>query len=558
MWYRKLSIGRKGKRYIRHLLTAIVVVFLGLGAVKATDLFRSISANIRTYNNVVKNLLAEYVDDIDSQELITSSIEGMLKDLDPYTVFIREEDQVSVNMLTRGKYGGVGIRLGVRDDILTVIAPMEGTPAYRAGVRPGDKIIAIDSVSTLEYTTEKAAEMIRGKPGTQVTLTFRRLGEDEPLEITLVREEIKVNDMPYHGVDDGIGYIKVTRFSRDTAKQFRRAVYELQEQGMDGLVLDLRHNPGGLLRDAVAMVDAMVEPGVDIVETRGRSPKASGKHRSNREPVLGTEVPLVILVDAGSASASEIVAGAIQDLDRGVILGERTFGKGLVQSIFPLGKNTSIKMTTAKYYIPSGRLIQKEDYHHNGMLTDGLDKRDSLFVTRSGRIVKGGGGIMPDIEIAPEFLPPLTRRARVHFFSFATQNQAEYDLSLPVTITAAIMEDFRAYLATKNVEATFPGEKDLKTFEAGLDTLESFEGQVDLAELKTYYEQKRRTAFDDESEDIRRELRLEFATLIGGWGERIHSSLADDPAYQRATEILRNPIAYREILEPGDETALVK
>ncbi|MCH7521166.1 MAG: S41 family peptidase [Candidatus Marinimicrobia bacterium] len=558
MWYKELSLGRRVKRHIRQLLTVIVVLFLGLGAVKATDLFRSISANIRTYNNVVKNLLAEYVDDIDSQELITASIEGMLRDLDPYTVFIREKDQMSVNMLTHGKYGGVGIRLGVRDDILTVIAPMEGTPAFRAGVRPGDKIIAIDSVDTREYTTEKAAEMIRGKPGTQVILTFQRLGEDEPLDITLIREEIKVNDMPYYGVDDGVGYIKINRFSRDTAKQFRRAVAELQEQGIDGLILDLRHNPGGLLRDAVAMVDAMVEPGVDIVETRGRSPKATGKHRSNREPVLDLEIPVVILVDAGSASASEIVAGAIQDLDRGVILGERTFGKGLVQSIFPLGKNTSIKMTTAKYYIPSGRLIQKEDYHHNGALTDGLDKRDSLFVTRNGRIVKGGGGILPDIEVISEFLPPLTRRARAHFFSFATQNQNEYDLTLPVIITDAIMEDLRTYLATKDIEVTFPGEKDLKTFEAGLDTLESFEGQVDLTDLKAYYEQKRLTAFDDESESIRRELRLEFATLIGGWGERIHASLVDDQAYQRATEILHNPSVYHEILQPVDATALVK
>ncbi|MFC1543582.1 S41 family peptidase, partial [Candidatus Neomarinimicrobiota bacterium] len=435
-------------KHYRILVVTAVVILFGIGVVAATDLFRSVSTNLRTYNNVVNHLLSEYVDEIDSEELISASILGMLTDLDPYTVFIREEGQSTVNMLTQGKYGGVGIRLGVRNDTLTVIAPMEDTPAYRAGVRPGDIIIKIDNENASKMRSDEAGQKIRGRPGTKITLTFKRYGEENPLDITLVREEIDINDMPYYGVSDGIGYIRITRFSKDTAQDFRNAVKELLDEGIKGLVVDLRDNPGGLLQDAVVMVDALVEPGLLIVETRGRIKKMTQKYISENTPTLDRDTPLVILVNQGSASASEIVAGAVQDLDRGVILGERSFGKGLVQSIFQVGQNTSLKLTTAKYYIPSGRLIQKEDYLGNGVLTDGLDKRDSLFVTSSGRIVQGGGGIMPDVELAPLPLSPLTSRlwSRSLFFAFATHNQDNYSLSLPVTISDAIMDDFRQFV----------------------------------------------------------------------------------------------------------------
>ena len=544
------------KRY--HLLiTAALVVVFGLGVVAAADLFRSISTNLRTYNNVVKHLLSEYVDEIDSDELISTSIRGMLDGLDPYTVFIQEEAQSSVGILTRGKYGGVGIRLGVRNDTLTVIAPMEGTPAYRAGVRPGDKIIKIDHESSLDIRTDEAARKIRGKPGTKVTLTFKRYGEKDPLDITLIREEINVNDMPYYGVDGGIGFIRITRFSLDTAKEFRNAVKELHGQGIDGLVVDLRDNPGGLLQDAAVMVDALVEPGLLIVETRGRTKKMTHKYRSENVPALDPETPLVILVNQGSASASEIVAGAIQDLDRGVIVGEPTFGKGLVQTIFQVGKNTSLKLTTAKYYIPSGRLIQKEDYLGNGVLTDGLDKRDSLFVTRGGRAVHGGGGILPDVELDSPSLQPLVSRlwSRTLFFTFATQHRNKYDLSAPVTISDEIMEDFRQFIAADSVKVFFPGEREMESFAANLEKLESFDGKVDLSELKAYYQARAATAFDDEHEQIKRLLRLEFAGIIGGMGESIRSALQDDPGYLRAVEILQSPLAYQRILQPDGQTA---
>ena len=541
------------RRFI--LLAMLAVIVAGTSSVLATDFFRSISNNIRTYNSVVKNLLAEYVDDIDSEELIDASIEGMLRNLDPYTVFIHEEDQSAVTMLTKGKYGGVGIRLGVREGTLTVISPMEGTPAQRAGVRPGDKIIKIDSISTEDLNTDNAARKIRGKPGTRVILTFERIGEHEPFPVELTREEIKINDLPYYGVQDGIGYIRLTRFSRATSKQFSDALEDLIKQGLTGLVLDLRDNPGGLLRDAVSMVDALVEPGVSIVETRGRTKKAMRNHTSRNEPVLPAAMPVTVLVSGGSASASEIVAGAIQDLDRGVIIGDRTFGKGLVQSIFPLNNNKSIKMTTAKYYIPSGRLIQKEDYLHNGVLTDGLDKSDSLFYTRSGRVVKGGGGITPDIEISNESLPPLSRQlwAKSMFFAFATQSGDKYNLETPVVVNDAMVEDFQAFIADKEIEPVFPGENNLHDFEETLEELEGFQGTVDLRELQTYFDGKHASAFDDEREHIRKGLRLEFAGIAGGLAERIKSSLEDDVVYQKAVELIHDEATYLATLQPGGD-----
>jgi carboxyl-terminal processing protease len=544
-------------KHKRRWIILIAIVGFGITIGSATDIYRSISTNLRQFNNVVKYLLSEYVDEIDSEELMRDGINGMLEDLDPYTVYIREEDQTSVDMLTQGKYGGVGIRLGVRNDTLTVIAPMEGTPANRAGIRPGDKIIKIDDKDAVKLRSDEAARKIRGKPGTNVILTFIRYGEKSPFDIQLTREEIDINDMPYYGVKDGIGYVRINRFSRDTAEQFRDAVVDLTEQGMEGLVVDLRDNPGGLLQDAVVMVDALVEPGLNIVETRGRTKKAMRKYISEKEPVLNAEIPLVILVNEGSASASEIVAGAIQDLDRGVIIGERTFGKGLVQSIFPVGRNTSLKITTAKYYIPSGRLIQKEDYLHNGALTDGLDKKDSLFVTKGGRNVQGGGGIVPDIEIEAEEILPLVSRllSKSLFFAFATQHRDRYNLTVPITISDDIMEEFREYVEGQDIRVMYPGQKEMETFQTSLDKLESFDGRVDLSALTAYYEDRAAKAFNEEYDQLHRLLSLQFAELEGGIGERMRSALKDDPVYVRTVEILTNQEAYETTLKPAEQTA---
>ena len=563
--HRKLKIVLKtlsnrmpGRFWVAAKILAIsAVLFLGVGALLASDLFRSISTNIRIYNNVVRNVLTEYVDEIESEELITMSIEGMLENLDPYTVFIREEDQEAVTMLTQGKYGGVGIRLGMRNKQLTVMAPMEGTPAKRAGVRPGDQIVNIDSLETKDLKIDEAAKKIRGKPGTGVVLTFKRVGEEDTFSINLVREEIKISDLPYTGVIDGVGYIRLTRFSRNSASDFKAALEDLKKQEIEGLVLDLRDNPGGLLPIAIEMVDALVEPGLKIVETRGRTKKAKHSHVSHTEPLVSSDLPMVVLVNGGSASASEIVAGAIQDLDRGVIVGQKTFGKGLVQTIYPLGKMTSIKMTTAKYYIPSGRLIQKEDYLHNGVLTDGLDKKDSLFFTLNGREMHGGGGITPDIEIEHEQLSALGRNLWGNgiFFEFATENREKYGLGKPVAVTDAIVEEFIVFLAAKELELSFPGEKKFQDYKAGLAELDGFDGQVDFSELEAYFENKHANAVNEAGDELRQGLALEFAALADGLSGRIRATLNFDEGFAKAVELIKNDMAYSALLEGGYETS---
>ncbi|MFC1480638.1 S41 family peptidase [Candidatus Neomarinimicrobiota bacterium] len=539
------------------IIVLSAVVLLGVSALLASDLFSSISTNIRIYNNVVRNVLTEYVDEIESEELITMSIEGMLDNLDPYTVFIREEDQSAVTMLTESKYGGVGIRLGMRNDILTVIAPMEGTPANRAGVRPGDKIIMIDSMATKEFKIDEAADHIRGKPGTTVTLTFRRIGVDEEFSINLVREEIQISDLPYNGVIDGVGYIRLTRFSRNSANDFKAALKDLGSNDIEGLIIDLRDNPGGLLPIAIEMVDALVKPGMKIVETRGRTKKAMRSHLSQNEPLIRSDLPLVVLVNGGSASASEIVAGAIQDLDRGAIVGQKTFGKGLVQTIYPLGKMTSIKMTTAKYYIPSGRLIQKEDYLDNGVLTDGLDKKDSLFVTLNGREMHGGGGITPDIEIEVDELSSLGRYLWGNgiFFEFATENREKYGLDKAVTVTDDIVNDFKSFIQSKDIELSFPGEKKFREFETGLAELEGFEGKVDFDELEAYFSQKHANAVTEAGDELHEGLALEFAALADGLGGRIRAALDHDEGFAKAMELIKDNLAYSMLLQGGEETA---
>ncbi len=541
----------------RVILIVILVVTSSIVALTATDLFRSISDNLRVYNKVVKYLLSDYVDEIDSEKIVRASIEGMLKDLDPYTVFFVEEDQSQVEMLTKGKYGGVGIRIGVRGDTLTVIAPMENSPGYRAGIQPGDLILKIDGKSTLEMNSDEAAKNIRGKPGTTVVLQLLRIGESEAFDVPLVREEIVVNDLPYFGIDDGIGYIRINRFSRHTARQFSKAIIEMQGKGIDGLVVDLRGNPGGLMNDAIYMVDALVEKGVPIVETRGRAARTDTKHESRTDPILNMDTPLAVLVNGGSASASEIVAGAIQDLDRGVIIGQMTFGKGLVQSLVPVGKNQLLKITTAKYYIPSGRLIQKEDYEHGGVLTDGQGMKDSLFVTMNGRSVRGGGGITPDVKVESNYLPPFTRRlwSRSMFFRFASRSKDKYDLSLPINISDRILNDFEKFVTKETIEYNFPGESDLKTFEEKVSEIEGFEGEIDISALKSFFKKKHDSAFEDEKKSISTMLQLEFASLVGGENERVHTSLIDDPIYKKAVSTIKDKLAYNGILSPGDKSA---
>ena len=419
----------------------IVVFVLPVQGFPAND-YQDISDNGKMIFEVYKKVMTHYADQVDAKKLAEAGIEGMLSKLDPYTVFLQPEDRQGLDMLTKGKYGGVGIQLGLRDDSLTVIAPMEGGPAIRSGILSGDRIIGIDGNSTSEMNLDEAAKSIRGKKGTVVVLTISRYGETEPLDFELERANITVEDITYADfIGEDIAYIRLTRFSRNSSSEMKKSLQNLSDQGMEKLIIDLRGNPGGLLDAAIEILEYLIPAGNDLLFTRGRYDEAGREYSSSRSPIVSEDVSLVILIDGGSASASEIISGAVQDLDRGIIIGSPSFGKGLVQSLFPIDKENSIKMTTAKYYIPSGRFIQKPGYLEEDISIGSEHDSTKVFNTLGGRKVTELGGITPDIEVEISTTPVLARECwrRGLFFKYASSYMQSHGLTLPVVVDISIL-----------------------------------------------------------------------------------------------------------------------
>ena len=355
-----------------------LISFVVIAATKQ-DIYRKIKDSQRTINNVYKYLITHYVDDIDLEKFTKMSIDNMLSDLDPYTVYLVDDQKSGLDMLTSGQYGGVGIQIGKRDNVITVIAPTDDSPAKRAGIMAGDVLIKIDGEDTESMSMDDAAKLIRGKKGSSVVLTIERFNEEEPIDFTLTREDIPVKDVSYFGMlDESIGYIRLTRFSKNSADEVEKAIVSLKSNALSSIVLDLRDNPGGLLNSAVSILDMFIEKDELLVWTDGKARQSSKKYYSKSDPIVSDDIQIAVLINGGSASASEIVAGVMQDLDRGVVVGRQSFGKGLVQTVYNIDRNKALKVTTAKYYIPSGRCIQALDYSNRnddgsvGKITDSL------------------------------------------------------------------------------------------------------------------------------------------------------------------------------------------
>ena len=417
------------------------------------------------YNQIFKIFTSNYVDTLDKAELIKASFDGMFSDVDPYTKLYIGSSKDRLEILTKGKYGGIGMQIGLIQDTLTVLSPYEDSPAYSEGIQSGDQILMVDSISTIGLSATESSELIRGELDTEVFLTIRRPSSNEDILFNLIRSNITVKDVPYWGVDDsGVSYIRIKKFSKNTAKDFRKALKQILENNITkGLIIDLRGNTGGLLSNALNILDQLVPKGQNILKTKGRIEKANRNFDSKYSSKLPQNFPIVVLIDKRSASASEIVSGTLQDLDLAVILGSSSFGKGLVQRIYNVNDSISLKVTTSKYYTPSGRLIQKKDYLDNDVLTDGLEDNDSTFYTQNGRIVKGGGGIHPDIEIKKEKIPPLVQalyKERM-FIKFASDYAYSRGLSVPISMNERIIRDFILYVQSYNLEYRLPGEKEL-------------------------------------------------------------------------------------------------
>tara|TARA_S200000501_G_scaffold376443_1_gene431403 strand:- start:1036 stop:2676 length:1641 start_codon:yes stop_codon:yes gene_type:complete len=544
---------RKIKIIIVHLLVLVFVV-VSTAANTSRDIYKQVRKNQSLINDVYRHIITNYVDDIDLDAFTKMSINNMLLELDPYTTYMEKEEKDGIEMLTRGKYGGVGIQIGLREKQLTVISPMDQSPAKRAGILSGDKIIKIDGEETADFNIDDAAKLIRGKKGTEVVLSIQRYGEIELIDFVLTRETIPVKDISYSGMlNESTGYIRLTRFSRNSDKEMKYAIETLLKSKMSDLILDLRDNPGGLLNSAVSILDFFIKKGETLVWTEGKSQKLNRRYISKADPILPQDINIAVLVNQGSASASEIIAGALQDLDRGIVIGRSTFGKGLVQTVFNIDRERAIKVTTAKYYIPSGRLIQKPGYLPDEILADTV-KQDTIFQTKGGRTVSGSGGITPDYEVEPDEITPLLSVSwrQGLFFNFIQKHKMNYSSIDEVEKDTSLIYSFEDYLHSNDLDIFMKGERnylDMKDMLFELDsTSVQIQGALDI--LDSYFEQIAFNQFDKEKQKLNHYLLVEFADFFNGEEGRIKISSKMDKDIQKALSILNDPVAYERIFLP--------
>lgn len=553
----------------RKMLAGAFIVMLGMGmtSFKEDDRNFQISKNLDIFNSIFKELDMFYVDTVNAEKMIQTGVEGMLSLTDPYTEYYPEEEVSSLKEMTTGKYGGIGavIRYYEAKDRIAVVEPTEGMPAAEAGVKAGDIILSVGGKEMVrgdmkpQEFSSKVSEALRGEPGTSFVLkVLRPLKNDSTvMEFKITRKNIRTNPVPYYGmVKDSIGYLALSSFTENSAKDFKKAFIELKQKGAKSLIIDLRDNGGGSLSEAVDIVNLYVPKGQEIVVTKGKVRQAQGSYKTQNEPV-DTQIPLAVLVNGATASASEIVSGSLQDLDRAVVIGSRTFGKGLVQTIRPLPYNGTLKVTTSKYYIPSGRCIQAIDYakkNADGSVARTPDSLTTVFHTAAGREVRDGGGIRPDIEVKGDKIPNIVFYLMNDdlIFDYATQYCWDHPTLASVDdfkLTDADYEAFKKLVKSRNFTYDRQSEKMLKS----LKEIAEFEGYMtEAAEEFKALEKKLNHNLDRDldyfakpiKEYISQEIVTRYFYQRGAAMER----LKDDTDLEEAIKVLQNPVRYREIL----------
>ena len=537
----------------------------GLVAIATVTIFAArndfgLGRNMEITVNMMRELALNYVDPVDPDRLMEGAAAGMVNDLDPYTEYIPEKGMQDFELLTTGKYGGIGALIRQKEDYVRIAQPYEGSPADRAGLKIGDKILAIDGKDAKGFTTEQVSNRLKGEPGSKVRVTVEHLDGSRETQ-TIRRQRIAIPGVPYAGwIADGIGYIRHSDFTEGCYEEMRAAIERLRNEGeLKGLVLDYRSNGGGIMQEAVKILGMFVPKGTEVVSTKGRTEESRQVFRTNTEPAF-PDLPLAVLINGSSASAAEIVSGALQDLDRAVLIGQRSFGKGLVQSTKPLGYNTMLKLTTAKYYIPSGRCIQAIDYSHSqeGDIRTIPDSLISEFATRAGRKVYDGGGIMPDIRTDPEYISRFA--VTLYAMGFIEDFGDEYTRRNPgqqidirtFSISEKDYDDFTAFMKDKKVPYESDTRRALKALKKAAeedrfaDLKERFE-KVE-AELKDDTQTNLETYREQIIETINNDIVMRHAYQAGV----IEHSLPNDVEVKRALEVLANPEEYHRILAEQD------
>lgn len=550
-----------GNRTFRGMVMLSVILMLTyaspLKAQTSSDF--EISKNLEILTSLYKELNTNYVDGANPSELMKTGIDAMLDKLDPYTVFIPESEIEDYRFMTTGEYGGIGSLIHKQGEYIVISEPYENSPAQKSGLKAGDKIVKINDKDAAGKSVEDVSTVLKGQPGTSFKLSIVREGEPNILPFEIVREKISIEPVSYYGMlDSGIGYIRLNSFTQTASAEVKKALLDLKAKNqVTGLVLDLRDNGGGLLTEAVNIVNLFVKKNELVVSTKGKQKDKNRSYQTMMEPV-DADISLVILVNGNSASASEIVAGALQDLDRAVVVGSRTYGKGLVQNVFPLSYNTQVKITVAKYYIPSGRCIQEIDYEHKNASGSASQIPDSLitaYKTKHGRTVYDGKGIAPDIATDTSKLSTVLYNLITKYiiFDYATKYAASHPLLYPAEsfrLSEVDYTDFIAFTEKKGFEYITVAEKELETmkkaaiYENSWNDIESLYNSM----LEAIGKHKTKELIEYK-ENISSILQQEIVSRYYYQKGRIISSMSDDKELKSATDVLKNPVSYTSILD---------
>lgn len=544
----------KLKKKMGWIMATLILLFSWFSF--SPDLF-GVSRELEVFTSVFWQINTQYVDNTKPGDLMKKAIDAMLTSLDPYTNLIPESEIEDYRFMTTGQYGGVGALVRKRQDYVVISEPYEGFPAQMAGLKAGDIIMQVDGKSVKGKGTDEVSKVLKGQPGTVVKLIVSRDGDTSKV-FSITRQEIKVKSVPYSGfVKDSVGYILLTSFTEDCSKEIKKAFEELNSSGkLKALILDLRGNPGGLLYEAVNISNFFLEKGELIVKTRGRVQEWEKSYKGLNAP-LSTSIPIAVLVNSGSASASEIVAGAIQDFDRGVIIGQRTFGKGLVQTTRNLSYNNKLKVTTAKYYTPSGRCIQALDYSNrnpDGSVGKVPDSLTRAFTTKSGRLVYDGGGIQPDISTAEK--PPssvaLALERNFKIFDFATnycsKNPPPSDVK-SISVPENQFNEFIAEVSTGKIDFDIVPDKALSQLKRSAEK-DGYKEELgdDFIAISGAIESAKKMSVIKNSTELKKRVEAEIASRYFFQKGRIECNLRADAEVDSALNVLSNARRYKSIL----------